>query len=46
MPKNSQIVIDENEINKYEFLDFDDAKKVLRDNVIEVLEKADKKTRK
>lgn len=37
---DTEINIDENEVNKYEFMSFEQAEKVLRDNVKEVLRKA------
>ena len=41
IPKNAKINIDENEIIKYEFMSFENAKDVLLENTRKVLEKAD-----
>ena len=42
VPNDAKIVIDEEELTKYEYLGFEDAKKVLKENLHNALEIADK----
>lgn len=42
IPVDAEVKIDEDEINKYEFMSFEQAKNVLKENLVRVLEKAEK----